>query len=92
VRDRAGRTLFHRSSPSFSHTFAPTLALSPSPRHSLTLPALVPSPDIWKADVIGDCYMLVSNLSGNVENSVDQVIDVAIAMQSVTREVRGGQE
>ncbi|GAX81650.1 hypothetical protein CEUSTIGMA_g9078.t1 [Chlamydomonas eustigma] len=43
-------------------------------------------PDVWKADIIGDSYMLVSNLNRQVPDHVDQTIDLAIQLQLATRE------
>ncbi|GAX81649.1 hypothetical protein CEUSTIGMA_g9077.t1 [Chlamydomonas eustigma] len=42
--------------------------------------------DVWKADVIGDSYMLVSNLNRQVPDHVDQCIDLAIQLQLATSE------
>ena len=43
-------------------------------------------PEVWKADVIGDSYMLVSNLSGQLKDHVDQVVDLGLKLQQVARQ------
>ncbi len=43
-------------------------------------------PDVWKADIVGDSYMLVSNLTREVPDHVDQMIDLAIQLQMATGE------
>lgn len=43
-------------------------------------------PEVWKADVIGDSYMLVSNLSGLAKDHVDQVVDLGLKLQEVAKQ------
>ena len=44
-------------------------------------------PDAWKVDVIGDCVMIVCNLTGDLNDHVDQCIDLGLMMVEEAKKV-----